>query len=156
MHKKIIENVNTLPDGGPWLDIEKLATVEITSEDEHYPLEAALLPGAHAEVGWRAAAAGKQTIRLVFHSPQVIRRIQLRFRETTHDRTQEFVLQALEEGQGLREFLRQQWTFSPGGATEEFEDYHVQPMEIRMLELVIIPDISGRPIQASLHRMRVQ
>ena len=36
-----------------WLDLERLAQVEITSEDAGYPIESALIPGMGS--GWRAA-----------------------------------------------------------------------------------------------------
>ncbi len=47
-----------------WLDVNKVASVEVTSEDQNFPIESALL-GDHAR-GWRAAESGTQTIRLVF------------------------------------------------------------------------------------------
>ncbi len=36
-----------------WLDVNKVASVEVTSEDQNFPIECALL-GDHAR-GWRAA-----------------------------------------------------------------------------------------------------
>jgi hypothetical protein len=63
-----------------WLDLEKLSTVEITSEDSEYPIERALLPDRNQ--GWNAGSPGTQTIRLLFNQPQDIRRIQLGFMET--------------------------------------------------------------------------
>ena len=35
-----------------WIDLERLAQVEITSEDVDHPIESALIPGAGP--GWRA------------------------------------------------------------------------------------------------------
>src|SRR5260370_22141150 len=52
----------------PWLDVEHLARVEITSEDQAYPIEAALLSGKGS--GWRAAEAGQQMLQLLFDQPQ--------------------------------------------------------------------------------------
>ena len=49
-----------------WLDLERLAQVEITSEDAGYPIESALIPGISS--GWRAAQPGEQTIRLLLMS----------------------------------------------------------------------------------------
>jgi hypothetical protein len=40
-----------------WLDLERLAQVEITSEDADFPIESALLPGAGSR--WRAAQPGE-------------------------------------------------------------------------------------------------
>ena len=56
-----------------WLDLQRLAQVELTSEDAAYPIEAALIPSAGP--GWRAAQAGEQTIRLLFDELQRIRHI---------------------------------------------------------------------------------
>ena len=49
-------NVSAAEPG--WVDIERLAQVEITSEDVNYPIEAALNPGTG--LGWRAAQPGEQ------------------------------------------------------------------------------------------------
>ncbi len=69
MRKRIIDHVQqgTEPPGD-WLNVEELAEVEITSEDAAYPIESALVPGGTS--GWRAAGPGKQTIRLLFATPQ--------------------------------------------------------------------------------------
>ena len=53
-----------------WLDVERAAVVEVTSEDPDYPIELALV--SEGSRGWRAAAAGTQTIRLVFDQPQKV------------------------------------------------------------------------------------
>jgi len=55
------------------LDIESLVTVEITSEEPNRPIELAFR-GA-GEAGWCAAAPSVQVIRLLFHQPQRITRI---------------------------------------------------------------------------------
>ena len=47
-----------------WLDLERLAQVDITSESAEHPIESALIPDRGS--GWRAARPGKQTIRLIF------------------------------------------------------------------------------------------
>ena len=70
MRKSIVtpENTRAVPAEGPWLDLEKIAHVEITSEDANFPIEHAL--GAAATTGWRAAVPGPQVIRLLFDAPQ--------------------------------------------------------------------------------------
>ena len=75
-------------DGG-WLDLGRLASVEVTSEENGNAVECALL--AEGTGGWRAAKPGPQTIRLIFDRPQTIMRIRMRFEESEHSRTQEFV-----------------------------------------------------------------
>ena len=54
-----------------------------------------------------------------------------------------------------REVIRQQWTFSPQGATEEVEDYSVTLDDAVVLEFAINPDISNGRAHASLFRLRI-
>jgi hypothetical protein len=104
-----------------WIDLERLAQVEITSEDVDHPIESALIPGTG--LGWRAAQPGEQTIRLRFDKPQRLKRIHLVFQEDEQERTQEFVLRwSPDGGLSYREIVRQQYNFSPPGAAREVED----------------------------------
>ena len=156
MRKRIITPVQqeTASPDLEWLHMEELAEVEITSEDAAYPIESALLPGRAS--GWRAAGPGKQTIRLLFDYPQRIQRIWLYFVETHTVRTQEYVLRwSPDGGQSFREIVRQQWNFSPQGTTSETEDLHVELPAVTVLELSIIPDISGGNALASLAQLRL-
>src|SRR2546423_11891524 len=113
MRKRIIEHVaQAAPADTDWLDLERLARVEVSSEEVAFPIEAALVEQRGS--GWRAAQAGAQTIRLLFDAPQSLRRIWLVFNEAEQARTQEFVLRwSPDNGATYRELLRQQWTFSP-------------------------------------------
>jgi hypothetical protein len=58
-------------------------------------------------------------------------------------------------GRSFREVVRQQYNFSPAGATREAEDYEVALDGVTALELVITPDVSGGPARASLERLRL-
>ena len=137
-----------------WIDLERLAQVEITSEDVDHPIESALIPGTSS--GWRAAQPGEQTIRLLFNEPLRLKRIQLLFQEGTQERTQEFVLRwSSDGGQSYREIVRQQYNFSPPEAAREVEDYDVDLDNVTALELRIVPDISGGSARASLAQLRV-
>lgn len=154
MRKRIIPHVQqeTAPPDLEWLNVEGLAEVEITSEDAAFPIESALLPGQVS--GWRATEPGKQTIRLIFDHPQSLRRIWLNFVDTDTERTQEYVLRwSPDGGQSFQEIVRQQWNFSPEGATSETEDLHVTLPAVTVIELSIIPDISGGHAFASLARL---
>jgi hypothetical protein len=71
-----------------WLDLEKVAKVEVTSEDPSFPLESALASGKGP--GCHTADKGKQIIRIIFDKPRSLRRIQLEFAEKEIARTQEF------------------------------------------------------------------
>ena len=137
-----------------WMDLERLAQVEITSEDVGYPIESALIPRVGS--GWRAAQPGEQTIRLRFDEPLRIKRIRLVFHESEQERTQEFVLRwSPDGGQSYREIMRQQYNFSPPETAREIEDYDVDLDGVRALELRIVPDISGGSTRASLAQLRV-
>ena len=136
-----------------WMDLGRVARVEVTSEAQDHPIEAALLPGRGP--GWRASRPGPQTIRLVFDGPRHVRRVRLRFAADAVARTQEFVLRWVDAAAEPREVVRQQWNSSPGGSAEEVEDYRVDLPGVVKLELVVTPDISGGPSPASLAELRV-
>ncbi len=154
MRKRVLRPDMGAPVADDWLNLAQLAQVEVTSEDPAAPIEAALLPGADG--GWRAAAPGAQTIRLIFDQPHVLRRIWLRFMEREHERTQEFVLRwSPDGGHTFHEIVRQQWNFSPAGAPEEVEDYQVTLARVTVLELTIVPDTRGGPARASLAQLRL-
>ena len=155
MRKRMIAAVQQDPSAEQnWLKVECLAEVEITSEDATHPIESALLPDGDA--GWRAEAPGKQTIRLLFVQPQQLHRIRLNFVEALTERTQEYVLRwSPDAGQTFREIVRQQWNFSPQGATSETEDHRVELSGVTMLELSITPDMSGQRAFASLAQLRI-
>lgn len=137
-----------------WLDLEEIATVEVTSEHPDYPIESVFSsdPGP----GWRAANGGPQIIRLLLPEPQTIRQIHLEFAETEVARTQEFTLRWFGSANGeSREIVRQQWNFSPHGSTTQVEDYRVNLSGVSVLELGINPDVSGGAAIASLAQWRV-
>jgi hypothetical protein len=92
MRKRIINqgSQDVSPANQQWLNLEAIADVEVTSEDAAHPIESALVPGAGS--GWRAEQPGQQTVRLLFYEPQRIKRMNLVFHETAHERTQQFVL----------------------------------------------------------------
>ena len=140
--------------GQAWLDVDGAASVEVTSEENGYPIEFALQETENR--GWRAAKPGAQTIRLIFDEPQTLRRIWLDFRDTENARTQEFVLRwSPDGGDSFREIVRQQWNFSPPDSVREVEDYAVELSAVTALELVIVPDKSGGAARASLAALRL-
>ncbi|SRR5260370_23014477 len=142
-----------LPDEG-WLNLDGAAVVEVTSEEKDYPVESALVSGQI--LGWRAADSGAQTIRLVFDESQALKRIALVFEETEIERTQEFVLRwSGDDGGSFQEIVRQQWNFSPPNSIRDAEEYRVELSGVNVLELVIVPDISGGVARASLKSLRL-
>jgi hypothetical protein len=156
MRKRLItptqETVRSRGEG--WLDVERAAMVEITSEDKDYPIESAFASGEAQ--GWRAAEAGTQTIRLVFDRPQRLKRISVVFEEKEIARTQEFVLRwSADGGNSFREIVRQQWNFSPPETIREVEEYQVELATVTVLELIIVPNVSGGSAHASLKSLRL-
>ena len=156
MRKRLIdstpESIRTRGEG--WLDIETAAVVEVTSEDPDCPVESAF--GSGDERGWRAAAPGSQTIRLVFDEPQRLKCILLVFEENETARTQEFVLRwSADGGRSTKEIVRQQWNFSPPDSIREVEEYQVELSSVTVLELVINPNIGGGVARASVKNLRL-
>lgn len=160
MRKRVVSTTEpTTPEAAAqdaWLDLDALAEVEITSEDPAHPVESALIPGEGP--GWRAAEPGEQSVRILFPEPQDIRLVAVEFVEEDVPRTQEYVLRWSDDDAvpPTREIVRQQWNFSPGGATSQAEEHTVDLHGVAVLELTIIPDISGGPARASLASLRLR
>ena len=138
-----------------WLDLESIASVELSSEDESFPIESALV--GQGRQGWRAAEPGKQKVRLIFDQPQRLRHISLVFEEPEINRLQEFTLRwSPDRGNSFQEIVRQQWHFSSPNATREKEDYAVDLANVTLLELTIDPDKQNNQAHASLSSLRVR
>jgi hypothetical protein len=155
MRKSLLERDPAQPgfqSDTDWLDVEKLATVQVTSEDPAFPIESVF--GNNGS--WRGAKEGEQVIRLIFDEPQTLHRIWLRFSEAKIARTQQFTLRWAAPGrQTFHEIARQQWNFSPDASTEEFEDYRVNLNEVTTLELTIQPEITAGKAVATLACWRI-
>jgi hypothetical protein len=137
-----------------WLNLEQIATVEVSSEDPAFPVESVFLPGKGP--GWRAAQPGEQHIHIIFDEPVTLRRIQLQFREPERERTQQFTLRwSPAKGGQVLDIVRQQWNFSPAGSTTEHEDYVVALDAVAVLELAIQPDLDRQEAVATLQSWRV-
>ena len=151
--KRIRPTTATSVSNPEWLNLDdRVAVVELTSEDHDYPIEGALLPDR--STGWRAAAPGSQTICLVFQEPVRLRTIRVVFEEHSQSRTQEFVIRAFAAG-SEREVVRQQFTFSPPTTVIEREEYAAALEDVTRLELTIVPAIGGGEAIATLKEWRV-
>ena len=140
---------------GTWLNLEQIATVEVTSEDPDLPIESIF--DSRSRAGWRANDEGNQQIRLIFDQPISIKHIRLRFVESEVARTQEFTLRwSGAQGGPSKEIIRQKWNFSPAGATSEVEEYDTNLDEVAVLELAIQPDLDGGGARATLAEWRVR
>jgi len=72
------------------------------------------------------------------------------------DSTQEYVVSwSPDAGETWRELVRQQYSFSPQGATSEIEELRVDLPGVTMLELGIIPDQGKGIAHASLAEWRL-
>src|SRR5437667_5273128 len=156
MRKRLItptpETVRSRAEG--WLDVERAASVEITSEEKDFPVESIFVSGETR--GWRAAEPGPQPIRLVFDQSQKMKQISLVFEENEIARTREFVLRwSSDGGDSFREIVRQQWNFSPPQTAREVEEYQVELSSVTILELSIVPNTSGGPARASLKSLQL-
>jgi hypothetical protein len=131
----------------PWLDLDALADVTI------------VVSGRRVERSrgtWSADHPGEQLIDIRFHHPTSVGRLRVVSSETVQSRTQELTIWAsLHRGEQHREVLRQQFNFSPHGATEEVEEYAVQLETVSAIQLRIVPSIDGRPAVAHVRELRV-
>jgi hypothetical protein len=153
IRKQLVElaQSNTTPE---WLAMQDVAQIELTSEDQQYPIDSALI--GNRGTGWRASGPGEQRIRLVFDHPQAIRLIHLVFEDADQERLQEFTLRwSSDRGLTYATIVRQQFFFSPSGATREVEDYSVDLNGATDVELQIVPDLSHRRVIASLKELRI-
>jgi len=134
------------------LNITDLATVLVTSEAPDFPVENAF-DGQHGAGGsrWMAVEPGEQTLIVAFDVPQILRRIVLEVEEREVERTQEVDVALSEDGgRTYRELLRQEYTFSPVGATFEREEWAVSVQKVTHVRVRIKPDKGGRPCRATL------
>jgi len=158
MRKRIVGSHHVRPaveSEQGWLDLEQIATVEVTSEDPGFPVEYAF--GLKDGPGWRAHGVGEQQIRIIFDNPVTLERIELRFHEAGAERTQEFTLRWSSASDGsAKEIVRQQWNFSPAGSTTEIEHYVVELEAVSVLELTIRPDLGESNAVATLASWRLR
>jgi hypothetical protein len=158
MRKRIIGSAHVRSEvvtrSDTWLDLEQIATVEVSSEDPRFPVEAIFDPAE--ESSWRAAQDGEQLVRIIFDEPRPLHRMQVLFVENENERTQEFTIRwSPAQGGPMREIVRQQWTFSPRGSTREVEQYDVSLEGVAVLELFIKPDLNAGRGRATLLKWRV-
>jgi hypothetical protein len=159
MRKRIVGSSNVIQGeaanlNDSWLDLEQIATVEVTSEDPHFPVEAVF--ESDSRIGWRASKGGEQQLRIIFDEPTTLHRMQLHFVEPEVERTQEFIIRwSSAQGGPAQDVVRQQWTFSPAGSTSEVEHYDVNLERVSVLELSIRPDLTNGTGRATLVSWRV-
>ncbi len=81
----------------------------------------------------------------------------LEIEEREVERTQELQLSVSEDGgQTYNELRRQEYTFSPSGATFEREEWALPTREVTHVRLWIKPDKGNRPCLATLTSLVLQ
>ena len=137
-----------------WLDLDRAASVEVTSEDKEYPVECALV--ADETRGWRAADSGTQTIRLIFdeHKDSHASRSSSRKPRLSVPKSSSC------DGLGMAG-ARFETSCASSGISARLIPY-VRSRNIRLnspnvtvLELVIVPDISRGSARASRKSLRL-
>ena len=158
MRKRILQPSPETPPAAKEIDIASIATVVVTSETEENPVEN-LFDGRPGRGGarWQASGPGEQTIVLEFDAPQSIRRVVFEVEETEAERRQEVDLSvSADGGASYREVVRQEYNFSPNGATFEREDWHVAADGVTHLRLRIRPDKGGGPWAAKATTLAIR
>jgi len=130
-----------------WLDLDVLADVTVVVGRQRV---------ARSLGAWSADCPGEQMIEIRFHHPTSVSPNQGGLSEIERSRTQEMTIWAsLYRGERHREVLRQQFNFSPNGATKEVEEYALQLEEVSAIQLRIVPSIDGQPAVARVTELRV-
>jgi hypothetical protein len=128
------------------------ATVTVSSEAEVHPVSQIF--DEHRGPGgtqWIAGEPGEQQLVIAFHQPVTIRRITLEIEEREVPRTQEMQVSISSDGGATyREIRRQEFTFSPDGATWECEDWAVAELHVTHLKLFIRPDKGRQDVFAKV------
>jgi hypothetical protein len=130
-----------------WLDLDAVAEVTIVAGGRRLRRN----PPA-----WTAECSGEQLIEVRFRRPTPVSRLRVTCSEFEQSRTQEMTIWAsLHRGERHREVLRQQFNFSPDGATNEVEEYALQLEAVSAIQLRIVPSIDGRPAVAHVKELRL-
>jgi hypothetical protein len=160
MRKHIVQPASPTPSSPSFqeLNVADLAAVLVTSEASDFPVENAF--DDHRGPGgsrWVAAEPGEQTLTIAFDAPQTIQRVTLEIEEREISRTQELQLSVSEDGgRTYRELLRQEYTFSPSGATFEREEWSVPARKVTHVQVRIKPDKGNCPYLATLTTLVLQ
>lgn len=131
----------------PWLDLDLVADIAIVAGGRRV----VPAPGC-----WSAPDPGEQMIEIRFHRRTPLRRLRIVSSECNESRTQELtVWVSVRGGERHREVLRQQFNFSPDGATEEVEEYVLELEDVSRIQVRIVPSIDGRRAVARVSEVRV-
>ena len=124
------------------LPLVALAEVRASSEANEHPILLAFDDGTGpGGTHWKAGDPGEQTITVTFREPCTLAQITMEVEEREVARTQEVQLSLSGDGgETYRELVRQEFNFSPDGATWEQETWQLPQDQVTNLRLVIKPD----------------
>ena len=133
-------------------DIPSRATVLVTSEASEHPIDHLFdTSGGPGGSRWVAGTEGEQTLILAFDQPQALRQIGIEAEERDRSRTQVLCVALSDDGgRTYRERIRQEFNFSPSGATFERETWAVPAAGITHVRVTVRPDKGDAPAGASL------
>jgi F5/8 type C domain-containing protein len=140
------------------MDIARVATVLVTSEDPGHPIDYAFDghrgPGASR---WISEQAGEQSVIVAFDAPQAVRKVLVEVDEPDVARTQEMEVSiSTDGGSTYRHVLRQEYNFSPPGTSYEYERWSVVADGVTHLRLTIKPDKGGKACRATLTALALE
>ena len=139
------------------IDISAVATVLVTSERAAQPVDN-IFDGQRGPAAsrWVAEQPGEQTLILAFDIPQDLNFVAIEIEETEVARRQEILLSVSQDG-GLtyRDLIRQEYDFSPTGATFESEHWTIREKGVTHLRLMIKPDKGDGPGHATVSALSV-
>jgi len=123
------------------LPLLSLAEVQASSETEEHPILQAFDEGrGPGATYWKAGDPGEQTITVTFREPCTLTQVTMEVEEREVARTQEVQLSlSTDGGRTYRELVRQEFNFSPDGATWEKETWHIPQDQVTNVRLVIKP-----------------
>ncbi|HJR77668.1 MAG TPA: hypothetical protein VJ805_11860 [Nitrospiraceae bacterium] len=134
------------------INVLATATVAASSEADGHPISH-IFDGHRGPGGtqWIAGEPGEQKVLIAFHQPVPIRRITVEIEEREVSRTQELALSLSSDGgRTYREIRRQEFTFSPDGATWECEDWAIAELQVTHVRLLLRPDKGRTDVRAKL------
>jgi len=134
------------------LDLDKLATVIVTSEQPDNPIEHALLgPTGRESSRWVAGESGRQVVTLAFDAPQQVAEVSVEIEDLVQERTQQLELEVSRDGErSYQVVVRQEFNFSPSGTTWERETWRIGDAPVTHVRLSIVPHKGGGDTRAML------
>ena len=159
LRKQILGSSTSAPSRrGAEKDVAAIATVLVSSEDPHHPIDNAFDDRRGAGGSrWIAQQPGEQTVIVAFDTAQSLRRVSIDVEEPHVSRTQELAVSVSDDGgHTYRDLVRQEYNFSPPGTTFEHEDWSIHADRVSHLRVVIKPDKGEKLARATLTTLALE